>query len=323
MQVIILGSGAGGGFPQWNCQCSQCAAMRCGDFPSTPRTQSSIAVSDDGKRWVIINASPDIRQQINQTPAFYTPVENTPAENTPVDKSDPTLFSALSTLRQTRIRAVILTDAQIDHTTGLLTLREGLPLPLYCTEAVKMSLTEEFPLLPIFEHWNGGYQCHTISNEWRIDAIPTLRFIPIPIRSNAPPYSRFRHQPRPMETIALHIIDEKTGGQLLYAPGMEAANSEIERVMHKVDCALIDGTLWDDDEMIHLGLGTLRGRDMGHLHLNGHDGTMAWLKPFTKPRKILVHINNTNPILNQHSAERALLEHAGIEVGFDGMTLNL
>ena len=145
MKILILGAGAGGGFPQWNCHCDNCRGVRDGSIKASPRTQSSIAVSANGTDWVLINASPDLRQQINHTPELW-----------PADKQQQ---------RGTSIRSIILTDSQIDHTTGLLTLREGLPLPVYCTDVVHEDLTTAFPLFTMLKHWHGGLQRHSIDTD--------------------------------------------------------------------------------------------------------------------------------------------------------------
>ena len=183
MHIRILGSAAGGGFPQWNCNCRNCRGLREGTLSATARTQSSIALSDDGVNWIICNASPDIRAQIEAFPALQ------PAR----------------ALRDTAIRALILLDSQIDHTTGLLTLREGCPHEVWCSEMVHQDLTSGFPLFNMLEHWNGGLRWNPIDLEqsFTVAACPALRFTPIPLRSAAPPYSPHRNDPHPGDNIGL------------------------------------------------------------------------------------------------------------------------
>ncbi|MDD1781572.1 pyrroloquinoline quinone biosynthesis protein PqqB [Enterovibrio sp. ZSDZ35] len=305
MQIVVLGSAAGGGFPQWNCHCRMCQSVRQGTSRAQPRTQSSIAVSDDGDNWVIINASPDIRQQINASPQLA--------------KADGA--------RGSGVRAVIVTDAQIDHTTGLLILREGLPLDLYCTKEVADELSSSYPILSMMTHWQGGYRTTTVdpssAEGWQIPSVPSLRFVPIVLESNAPPFSPYRDRPRPGDNIGLQILDTRTGASLFYAPGLAAPAPAVLSAMGKADCVMMDGTLWTDDEMIREGLGTSLGSEMGHLSVSGDDGMLALLSQFNKPRKVLIHINNTNPILDPDSPQHKAVLDAGVEVAFDGMEIHI
>ncbi|MGI2259036.1 pyrroloquinoline quinone biosynthesis protein PqqB [Shewanella sp. GXUN23E] len=305
MQVLVLGSAAGGGFPQWNCHCPQCSACRQGSSRAQPRTQSSIAVSDNGEDWVLINASPDIRQQINA--------------NSQIASADGA--------RGSGIRAVVVTDSQIDHTTGLLILREGLPLDLYCTEMVRADLSESFPLLKMMTHWHGGYRQQPISvapdAEFTIPQVPGLRFEPVPLKSNAPPYSPHRNDYHVGDSIGLKITDKTSGKVLFYAPGLGELSGDVLAALAQADCAMVDGTLWQDDEMLRLGLGSSLGSQMGHLSVSGEQGMLALLSPFQRLRKILIHINNTNPILDPDSPEYAQVCAAGVEVAFDGMLIQL
>lgn len=303
MHIRILGSAAGGGFPQWNCNCRNCRGLREGTLSATARTQSSIALSDDGVNWIICNASPDIRAQIEAFPALQ------PAR----------------ALRDTAIRALILLDSQIDHTTGLLTLREGCPHEVWCSEMVHQDLTSGFPLFNMLEHWNGGLRWNPIDLEqsFVVDACPALRFTPIPLRSAAPPYSPHRNDPHPGDNLGLLVEDSRTGGRLFYAPGLGQVDGELLEWMDRADCLLVDGTLWRDDEMIHAGVGDKLGSAMGHLPQSGAGGMLEVLERLPRQRKVLIHINNTNPILDEDSAERAELTARGIEVAWDGMHLEL
>ncbi|MBV2133742.1 pyrroloquinoline quinone biosynthesis protein PqqB [Pseudomonas sp. MAP12] len=303
MHIRILGSAAGGGFPQWNCNCRNCRGLREGTLSATARTQSSIALSDDGVNWIICNASPDIRAQIEAFPALQ------PAR----------------ALRDTAIRALILLDSQIDHTTGLLTLREGCPHEVWCTEMVHQDLTSGFPLFNMLEHWNGGLRWNPIGLEqsFSVAACPALRFTPIPLRSAAPPYSPHRNDPHPGDNLGLLVEDSRTGGRLFYAPGLGQVDGELLEWMDRADCLLVDGTLWRDDEMIHAGVGDKLGSAMGHLPQSGAGGMLEVLERLPRQRKVLIHINNTNPILDEDSAERAELTARGIEVAWDGMHIEL
>jgi len=303
MHVQILGSAAGGGFPQWNCNCRNCDGLRRGTLNAKARTQSSIALTDDGVNWILCNASPDIRTQLEQTPVLQ------PARS----------------VRDTAIRAIVLMDSQIDHVTGLLTLREGCPHEVWCTDMVHEDLQTGFPLFPMLSHWNGGLQRRRIGlgEPFRIPACPALEFLPIPLRSAAPPYSPHRNDPHPGDNIGLLVRDTKTGGVLFYAPGLGQPDDGLLATMRDADCLLVDGTLWRDDEMAFAGVGDKLGSEMGHLQQSGPGGMIELLDAQPASRKVLIHINNTNPILDEDSAERAELVAHGIEVAHDGMQIVL
>lgn len=304
MHIHVLGSGAGGGFPQWNCNCENCKGVRAGTIKTSPRTQSSIAVSADGVNWILFNASPDIKKQFDDFPAFQ------PARQ----------------VRDTAISAIIITDAQIDHVTGLLTLREhNKPWEIYCTDAVKDDLTTGFPVFNILGYFRGIHH-HEIATDQSIFTIPTavgIEFTAVPLLSNAPPYSPRRDKPVPGDNIGMHIKDTRTGKSLFYAPGLGVAEPHVLEYMRNADCILVDGTVWTDDEMANEGISNKRASEMGHLDQSSAGGIMSILNAMKKPRKILIHINNTNPILNEDSSQRATLNKAGIEVAYDGMDITL
>ncbi|WP_371234461.1 pyrroloquinoline quinone biosynthesis protein PqqB [Pseudomonas sp. QE6] len=304
MHIQILGSAAGGGFPQWNCNCHNCQGVRSGKVRAQPRTQSSIALSANGVDWVLCNASPDIRVQLEAFPPLQ------PARR----------------LRDTGIAAIILMDSQIDHVTGLLSLREGCPHPVWCTEMVHQDLTSGFPLFTMLQHWNGGLTWNPIDLESPVFEVPTcagLRFTATPLRSSAPPYSPHRGNPHPGDNIGLFVEDLATGGKLFYAPGLGQVDDELLAWMRRADCLLVDGTLWRDDEMRHCKVGDKLGSEMGHLPQSGPGGMIEVLDGLDGPRKVLIHINNTNPILDIASPERAELGRHGIEVAWDGMAIEL
>lgn len=303
MYIHVLGSAAGGGFPQWNCNCPNCHGVRNGTIQAKARTQSSIAVSENGIDWVLLNASPDIRQQLFDFKATQ------PARK----------------LRDTGIRDVILMDSQLDHTTGLLTLREGCPIKVWCTEMVYQDLTTGFPVFNMLKHWNGGLQYQQINPKqaFKIAGFQHLEFMPLIIQSAAPPYSPHRHDPHDGDNIALIIRDHQTQKQLFYAPGLGKIDEQIMQIMHDSDCVMIDGTLWTDDEMQQTGVGNKTGREMGHLYISGEGGSLSYLNQLSCPKKVLIHINNTNPILDENSAQCAELKAHGVEVAFDGMQIEL
>ncbi|MDY7545691.1 pyrroloquinoline quinone biosynthesis protein PqqB [Glaciimonas sp. CA11.2] len=308
MKIIVLGSAAGGGFPQWNCNCHNCNGLRNGTINATARTQSSIAVSANDTDWVLINASPDILTQIRNTPALQPNRHK----------------------RDSGIAAVVLMDAQIDHVTGLLMLREGKQLPIYCTPSVWDDLTTGLPLMHVLSHYC-GVQWHPLptNNQFthypaiQIPGIEGISFTPLPLKSKAPPYSPHREQPQVGDNIGLLIEEIATGKKLFYAPGLGQLEPHIKAAMHSADCVLVDGTLWTEDEMITLGFSKKKSADMGHLPQSGPGGMIEVLDAIGAPRKILIHINNTNPILDADSHQRATLTQHGIEVAFDGMEITL
>lgn len=304
MQIHVLGSGAGGGFPQWNCNCDNCDGLRAGTIKASPRTQSSIAVSANGTDWILFNASPDIKVQLDSFSAFQ------PARK----------------VRDTAISAIVITDAQIDHVTGLLTLREhDKPWDIYCTDAVKEDLTTGFPVFNILSHFR-GVNHHVVEPDESTFTIPSaegIEFTAVPLLSNAPPYSPHRDNTVPGDNIGMNIKDTRTGKSLFYAPGLGVAETHVLDYMRKADCVLVDGTVWTDDEMSLKGISNKRASEMGHLDQSSEGGIMSLLSGMDKPRKILIHINNTNPILNEDSPQRATLNAAGIELAFDGMDIEL
>ena len=305
LNVRVLGSAAGGGFPQWNCNCPMCHGVRTGSIEAQRRTQSSIAVSSTPDQWVLFNASPDILQQIQRFDALQ------PAR----------------ALRDTGISAIVLMDAQIDHTTGLLMLREQRePLPIWSTDPVREDLTEGNPLFCVLGHY-AGVDWHALPTDGQPSAISGadgIEFRPIGLTSNAPPYSPHRDQPVDGDTIGMLMTDTDSGARLFYAPGLGEMEEPVWQAMQQSDVVLVDGTMWTDDEMIRRGASQKTARSMGHLPQSGSGGMIEWLDQLpATTRKILIHINNTNPILDEASDERRLLHEHGIEVAVDGLELRI
>jgi pyrroloquinoline quinone biosynthesis protein B len=255
----------------------------------------------DNRRWVLFNTSPDIRAQLEAFPEIQ------PRQGK----------------RDTGIAAIVFMDSQIDHTTGLLMLREGCPHQIYCTDCVYEDLTTGFPIFRMLESWNGGVARHRIDldSAFSIPGIDGLRLTPIPLSSKAPPYSPHRHNPQPGDNIGVLIEDLTNGKSAFYAPGLGKVESHLLPFMETADCLLVDGTFWREDEMQVAEVGTKRASEMGHLPQSGPGGMIEALNRFAKPRKILIHINNTNPILDEASPERAELHRHGIEVAQDGLML--
>jgi pyrroloquinoline quinone biosynthesis protein B len=304
VRIRILGSAAGGGFPQWNCNCRNCSGVRNGTVRALARTQSSVAVrGDDGTRWALVNASPDILAQLRANPALH----------------------GARAARDTAIAGIVLVDGQVDHTVGLLMLREsGSALPVWCTEEVRADLTHGNPVFGVLGHYC-GVERHAMVPDGRDFAIPGVAGVSwraIAVAGKAAPYSPHRESPVTGDNVALVITDEASGRSAVYAPGVGAVDEALWQAMQAAVCVLIDGTFWSDGEMAALGVSSKRARDIGHLPQSGPGGMLEWLgrlPPAT--RRLLVHVNNTNPILDEDSAERAELARRGIEVAWDGLEI--
>lgn len=311
MKIRVLGAAAGGGFPQWNCNCRNCAGVRSGTVRARPRTQSSIAVlgsdghasNDDG--WALINASPDITAQLQANPAFQ------PAR----------------ALRDTAIRSILLVDGQVDHTTGLYMLRESpRPWPIWCTDSTHADLTRGNPILSVLSHFCGvdRRRIDLDGNPFEVDGVSGVVWRALPVPGKPAPYSPNRESPVPGDNLALVITDASTRRSVVYAPGLGAMDGRVWQFMQSAACVMVDGTFWTDDEMIQLGASKKRARDIGHLAQSGPGGMLEWLDKLPDgTRKILIHINNTNPILDEDSPQRAELERRGVEVAWDGMEIEL
>lgn len=305
MRIHVLGSSAGGGFPQWNCNCANCDGVRRGAIRAQRRTQSSIAVSDGGGDWVLFNASPDLLQQVQSFPELQ------PARK----------------LRDTAIRAIVLIDAQIDHTTGLYMLRErNEPLDIWCTDAVREDLSIGNPIFRLLDHFC-GVRWHPLpidGSSFTVEGVEGLSLSALPLQSKAPPYSPHRDHPHPGDNIGVTITDVKSGRKAFYAPGLAAIEPHVWNAMEAADCVLVDGTFWTDDEMVQLGIAPKTGLELGHLPQSGPGGMIEWLDKLpAATRKLLIHINNTNPILDEDSPQRATLAGHKIEVCHDGLDISL
>ena len=305
MRIRVLGSSAGGGFPQWNCNCPNCDGVRRGTLKARARTQSSIAVSANDKDWLLVNASPDILTQIRDNPELQ------PAR----------------AIRDSGIAAVLLMDAQIDHVTGLLMLRERqTPLPLLATPEVLSDLSDGFPITRILSHFC-GVDRHELPIDGRTLPVPGLAGVQlqcVSLSSKPPPYSPFRGNPRPGDNIGLVITNPRNNQRVFYAPGLGEVTPALLELMAGCSVVMVDGTFWTNDEMQRMGLHSKSATDLGHLPQSGPGGMVEQLDRLpAHVRKILIHINNTNPMLVDDSAERALLTRHGIEVAHDGMEIEI
>lgn len=309
MRIEILGSAAGGGFPQWNCNCRNCHAQRAGTFSGKARTQTQIAVSNSSDSWFLLNASPDLRLQIEAMPVLHPRRDR----------------------RDSPITGVLLTSADIDQIAGLLSLRELQPFRIYCTASLRrilqednsvfamlnrvpdqvrwteISASETFPLLAI-EGAESGLICSVFSLGCRY-----------------PMYvSQARAAKLNAEEALLGItIQSDSGGRLAYMPAVPAINESLLERLESSDVVLFDGTFWSDDELIQVQGKGATAREMGHVPVSGPDGSLKKLTGLQRPRKIFIHVNNTNPMLNQAGAEYRAVREAGWEIAEDGWSVQL
>jgi pyrroloquinoline quinone biosynthesis protein B len=296
VRVRILGSAAGGGFPQWNCHCPTCEAARTGT-EARPRTQSSIAVRGVAGPWFLANASPDLRQQLEA----LSP-------------------GADGGVRAAPVAGVLLTDAEIDHTAGLLLLRESsAPIRVYGSEQVRHALTDGYPVLRILAEYSGfEWRMLEPGSSHELDG-SSLEVEPFAAGGDAPRYL----PDADVEASGLVFRDRAAGGVLTYVPGLAHLGDDVLARLAASDVVLVDGTFWRDDELARLGISERSARQMGHVPLSGPGGSLDALARLERPRVILVHINNTNPVLLERSPERAAVTTAGVEVGDDGLEIEL
>ncbi|MGE5388578.1 MAG: pyrroloquinoline quinone biosynthesis protein PqqB [Hyphomicrobiales bacterium] len=309
MRIRILGSGAGGGFPQWNCNCANCRAVRAGAPGFSARTQSSLAVSADGANWVLLNASPDLREQIAAAPQLA------PAEGDPV--------------RASPIKAVALTNGDVDHVAGLLNLREAQPFSVYAAGRVLGALAAN-PIFTILQPqlverielpMDEAVALHGAG----VDLGLSIRAFPVPGKialyledKNAPNFGTAAG-----DTLGLEVIETKSGKSFFYIPGCAKVDDALAARLRGAALVFFDGTLFHENEMIEQGLMGKTGSRMGHVNMSGDDGSIAAFAPLNVARKIYVHINNSNPVLDANSAQRAAANSAGWEIGADGMEVGL
>ncbi|AWN52523.1 pyrroloquinoline quinone biosynthesis protein PqqB [Methylobacterium sp. 17Sr1-1] len=299
MHAIVLGSGAGGGVPQWNCRCPICAMARAGDRRVLPRTQSSLAVSADGDHWLLVNASPDIRQQLFDTPALH------PREG----------------LRHSPIRAVLLTNGDVDHVAGLLTLREGQPFRLHATRGILDSIgaNRVFDVMA-----SGVVERVEIALNQPFAPVPGLTVTLFPVPGKVPLWLEDGTPEIGAETEStVGAMIEAGTKRLAYVPGCARVTDGLKARISGVDALLFDGTVLADDDMIRAGVGTKTGWRMGHVPMIGEGGSVEALAGVPIGRRVFVHINNTNPVLVEDSEERRGVEAAGWVVAQDGLALRL
>ena len=306
MLVRVLGSAAGGGFPQWNCGCPNCRGAREGSIRARPRTQESVAVSADGGAWFLLNASPEIRQQIEGFP--------------PLHPRGP---------RHTPIQGIVLTNGDLDHSLGLLSLRESHPITIHATEGVRRGFTERNLLYRTLERFPGQvtWCALGLGREQDLELAgggPSGLSVEATAAPGKPPvHLEGLRPPDPEDNVALRLRERATGRVLAYASAVGRIDRAVREALDEADCVFFDGTFWSSDELIAGGLGTKRAEEMAHVPVGGADGSLASLGGLRAARKVYIHLNNTNPLLREDGAERATADEAGWEVAWDGMEIEL
>jgi pyrroloquinoline quinone biosynthesis protein B len=305
MLVRILGSAAGGGVPQWNCGCPVCAAARSGSRPVTPRRSSTIAVCDGDGQWFLGNSGPDLDAALR---------ECTPLWPRPGDATAP-------------IHGVFLTDAELDHTVGLLSLRQASELHIYGTAAVR-TLLSQCGLLPTLEsytvvHWHEVRPRKRFALQYRDGTASPLWGEPLEASSGRLPRYARGSGPSTGVVIGYRITDQRTARAAVFLPSVAALDAGVVEELAKTQLVLVDGSFWADDEMHQQQRGTATARSMGHLPINGADGSLRLLRRLTNPHIVYTHINNTNPMLFEDGPQRACLASAGASIAHDGAEYEL
>jgi pyrroloquinoline quinone biosynthesis protein B len=305
MQVKILGSAAGGGFPQWNCACANCAAVRAGQFNGKARSQTQVAVSGDGRSWFLLGASPDLRSQIDSSPELHPTSGN----------------------RHSPICGVVLASADLDHVLGLLLLRELQPFQVYAAEPVINILRGQNSMFGMLNRvadqvrWNKIRAAEQFSLQSLNAPDAGIDCESVALSSRYPAY--VTGMPESEEATLGLILRSKSGTTLGFFPQLPKLTPELKSLFATLDCLLLDGTFWSDDELIRLQGSGQRAREMGHIPVGGEDGTLRQLSDLTKPRKMYIHINNTNPMLNEAGPEYREVRDSGWELAEDGCHFNL
>ncbi|MHA7970041.1 pyrroloquinoline quinone biosynthesis protein PqqB [Rhizobium sp. CAU 1783] len=296
-RFLVLGAAAGGGLPQWNCGCVNCRAARDPSSGVRPQTQSSLAVSPDGENWVVLNASPDIRAQIERSACLHP-----------------------RALRDSPIRGVVVTNGDVDHITGLLTLRESQRFSLFATEALMDTIGQN----PVFQVLDPAYvQRETVALDVAFSPLPGLEIRLFAVPGKVPLYMEgtgAKLGQETDETVGVELMID--GRRAFYIPGCGSLPDTLAARIEGADLLFFDGTVFEDDEMVRAGVGHKTGRRMGHMPIAGAEGSLAALSGLSVGRKVYVHINNTNPIW-QAGPERDQVEAQGFEVGHDGMEVSL
>jgi pyrroloquinoline quinone biosynthesis protein B len=308
LRVVVLGAAAGGGVPQWNCGCPVCKAAR-NDCPELKSTQASIAISTDGEHWFLINASPDLRQQLIATPQLHPRV---------------------GSLRHSPIAGVILTNSEVDAVAGLLSLREGWPFTIYAHDRV-LAILRANSIFNVLSETNVRRQPMAIDAAFEPklpDGTPSgIEVLPFAVAGKGAWYLEGKAHPAgddgAGDTLGLRIGDKATGKHFYFLAACAQVTPELKTRLSGAPLIFFDGTVWRDDELIAAGLGNKTGQGMGHISMSGENGAIAALADLGIGRKIFLHINNSNPVLLQNSKERAIAEGAGWQIPADGTEITL
>jgi pyrroloquinoline quinone biosynthesis protein B len=311
MQIKILGSAAGGGFPQWNCACRNCSGLRSGSIQASARAQTQLTFSPDGIVWFLLGASPDLRTQILATRQLVPPA------------SEPT---------GTPIGGIFLTSADVDFLMGLLHLREFQSFFLFGTPAIQKIVQTENRIFDVLHRadppvqWQSLYPGGRMACRFGEDpsAPPTFICSPISVSGSFPDYisTDLRRTLAAGESV-IALRFEQGAKSFFFAPSLPDISGEWLKAAASSGIAFLDGTFWSDDELLATGRGHKTAREMGHVPLSGRDGLLAQFPTDAAARKILIHINNTNPILDENSPEHRAVRDAGFEIAYDGMELTL
>jgi pyrroloquinoline quinone biosynthesis protein B len=306
MWVRVLGAAAGGGFPQWNCGCGNCRGVREGTIKATPRTQDSIAVSADGERWFLLNASPEIRYQIEG----FAPLHPRAPRHSP-------------------IQAIVLGNGDLDHCLGIFSLREAYPIVIYATDRVRRGLIESNVFYRTLERFPGQVTWRALKPGREEELIGRdgessgLWVEPVPAPGKLPVHLEGSRLPDPEDNVGLRIRERATGRVLAYFSAIGRLSAPVQDALEGADCVFFDGTFWSSDELSGPGLMAKTAEDLAHQPIGGAGGSLQALAAMKAGRKIYIHINNTNPILREDSAERRAVEAAHCEVAYDGMEVRL
>jgi pyrroloquinoline quinone biosynthesis protein B len=299
VRIRVLGSAAGGGFPQWNCGCPNCGAARAGQAQVQARTQDSLAFTGSAEDWHLINASPDILRQIQETPSLH-----------PRGR------------RHSPIQSIVLTNGDLDHVLGLFSLRESWPLTLYATSAVRRGLEEGNVIFRTLRRFPEQLTWHDLELFKETVIAPGITVEARPAPGKLPVHLMGVSSPSPEDNVSVWIRDSGRRKLAVYLGATSSAQGLVE-ALREVDSLFFDGTFWSSDELSSLGLSSARAEDMAHLPIGGPEGSLAQLATLTVPRKIFTHINNSNPILVEGSPQEQAVRNAGWTVAHDGMEVVL
>ena len=309
MHVKILGSAAGGGFPQWNCTCPNCRTLRAGTFAGKARTQTQVAISADAKSWFLLGASPDLRAQIEATPELQPSSEG--------DQSG---------IRHSPIAGVVLSNADVDHTLGLLLLRELQPLRVYTTASVRRILRDDNSMFAMLERvphqvtWTDFAAGATFELCDPAGSGSGLHCRPVSLGTHFPAYvsNTWWSEHKAADASLGLMVESPSGKRLACMPAVPEITDALLQELDRADVLLFDGTFWNDDELIRMQGSGQTAKQMGHVPVSSVEGSLSKLARLQRPRRIYVHINNTNPMLNEAGPEYRQVREAGWEIAEDG-----